>query len=52
MCDVVREKIYCGTKYVRDVKISNFDSGNAIGSRSIDSDNKEKDTSEKRYFCS
>lgn len=24
-CDVVREKIYCGTKYVRDVKISNFD---------------------------
>lgn len=29
-CDVVREKIYCGTKYVRDVEISNFDDGNAI----------------------
>lgn len=24
-CDVVKEKIYCGTKYVRDVSISNFD---------------------------
>lgn len=24
-CDVVREKIYCGTKYVRDIKISNQD---------------------------
>lgn len=23
-CDVVRERIYCGAKYVRDVKISNF----------------------------
>ena len=23
-CDVIREKIYCGTKYVRDIKISNF----------------------------
>ena len=22
-CDVVKEKIYCGTEYVRDVKISN-----------------------------
>lgn len=24
VCDVVKEKIYCGTEYVRDVKISNF----------------------------
>lgn len=24
-CDVVREKIYCGTKYVRDVEISSVD---------------------------
>lgn len=24
-CDVVKEKIYCGTKYVRDVEISNVD---------------------------
>ena len=23
-CDIVKERIYCGTKYVRDVKISNF----------------------------
>ena len=23
-CDVVKEKIYCGTKYVRDMRISNF----------------------------
>ncbi len=35
-CDVVREKIYCGTKYVRDIEISNFDGDNAIASRSVD----------------
>lgn len=35
-CDVVREKIYCGTKYVRDIEISNFDGGNAIASRSVE----------------
>lgn len=32
VCDVVKEKIYCGTKYVRDVKISNCEQRSRVDS--------------------